>query len=86
MVLWAIAGILAGCLARFVVPDGGATGLAGDTLIGLLGGLAGGFTYHLFGHKPAIYGYDAMSILCAAVGACVLLLVVRAGSGRRTVS
>ena len=86
MVLGGIVGILAGGLARFLIPDGAATGMAGDTLIGLLGGLAGGFTYHLFGHKPPDYDFDGMSIVCAAAGAFALLLVVRAGSGRRTVS
>gem|GEM_PF-2208345 len=83
--LWAIAGFLVGILGRYVVPDCGPSGLAGDTLVGMLGGLAGGFTYHLFGHKPPIYEYDAWSIVSAVAGAFIVLLAVRAGTARRTI-
>ena len=86
MLLWGAVGFMVGVIARYIVPDTGPSGIGGDTLVGILGGLLGGFTYHLFGHKPPVYDFDAWSVVCAAIGAFTLVLVVRAASGRRTIA
>ncbi len=84
MLVEAIAGLCVGVLARYIVPD--SPGVGGDTLAGIVGGLLGGFIYKLFGHKPPLDDYNGWSIASAAIGAFVIILVIRATAGRRTIA
>jgi uncharacterized membrane protein YeaQ/YmgE (transglycosylase-associated protein family) len=83
ILFWIIVGIVAGALAKAVVPGKGLGGWIGDLVIGLLGALAGGFLFSLvLGHS---YSGWIGSTVVAFVGAAVLLLIGRAVSGRRAV-
>jgi uncharacterized membrane protein YeaQ/YmgE (transglycosylase-associated protein family) len=84
MLVEAIVGLCVGVIARYIVPD--SPGVGGDTLAGIVGGGLGAFIYKLFGHAPAFDGYDAWSITSAAAGAFILILVIRAAAGRRTIA
>lgn len=84
MLLEVLAGFCVGIIARYVVPD--SAGIGADTLLGIVGGGVGAFIYKLFGHRPAFDEWNAGSIACAVVGALVLILVVRAATGRRTIA
>lgn len=84
MLVHAIAGLAAGIVARFFVPD--SPGIGADTLAGILGGFLGGFVYELFGHKPPFYDYNGWSIVSAIAGAMILIFILRATAGRRTVA
>lgn len=79
----AVVGCIVGVLARYVVPD--SKGIGGDTLIGVVGGLFGGFLYKI-GTKLPFPDFDAWSLVCAAIGAFVLILIVRAAGSRRTIA
>lgn len=74
-------GILAGWLASIVMKGGG-SGILRDLIIGLLGGLIGGWLIPKTGLTiPGAHPYVA-SILTAFVGAVILLFIVRIVSGR----
>lgn len=80
IVYWIVVGIIAGFLAKVVVPGEGPGGIIGDLIVGVLGALIGGFVagmLHIGGS-----GFIATTII-AFVGAVILLFVLRAVTGRR---
>ena len=87
ILFWIIVGIVAGALAKMVVPGEGPGGILGDLIIGVLGAVVGGFIFNMFGSAgagaQAGYGW-LWSILVSFVGAVVLLFIFRAVTTRRT--
>jgi uncharacterized membrane protein YeaQ/YmgE (transglycosylase-associated protein family) len=73
---WIVVGLIAGWLAGKVMKGGG-FGLIGDIVVGVLGGLLGGWIATTFLHLGGMTGINLGSILIAFVGAVLLLLVVR---------
>lgn len=84
MLVEVVVGFCVGVIARYIVPD--STGIGTDTLFGIVGGGLGAFIYKLFGHSLPFDKWNVWSIASAAVGALVLILVVRAAAGRRTIA
>ncbi len=77
-----IVGIIAGWLARMVIPGAGPAGLLGDLVIGVVGAIVGGWIFNSFGH-PGATGVNIGSIIVAFVGAVVVLWLMRLFTGRR---
>jgi uncharacterized membrane protein YeaQ/YmgE (transglycosylase-associated protein family) len=78
---WIVVGIVAGMLAKMVVPGEGPGGILGDLIIGIVGAFAGGWLFNTFlGHS---YSGWIGSTVVAFVGAMVLLVLLRAVTGRR---
>ncbi|MBV8164333.1 MAG: GlsB/YeaQ/YmgE family stress response membrane protein [Candidatus Eremiobacteraeota bacterium] len=73
---WIVVGIIAGFLAKSVVPGEGPGGVLGDMVVGIVGALIGGWIFDSFGSFGAT-GLNLWSILVAFVGGVVLLLIVR---------
>jgi uncharacterized membrane protein YeaQ/YmgE (transglycosylase-associated protein family) len=84
IILWIIFGLIVGVVARWIVPGEGPGGIIGDLVVGIVGALVGGFIYSLFGHA-GITGFNFGSFICALIGAVILLWIIRAISGRRSV-
>jgi uncharacterized membrane protein YeaQ/YmgE (transglycosylase-associated protein family) len=82
---WIIVGIIAGFLAKAVVPGEGPGGVLGDLVIGVVGAVIGGWIMNAFGNVGAT-GLNIWSIIVAFVGAVVLLLLMRALTGRRSIN
>ena len=80
---WIIVGIVAGFLAKAVVPGEGPGGIVGDLIVGVVGAVIGGWIMHSFGNAGAT-GINVWSIFVAFLGAVVLLVILRALTGRRT--
>jgi uncharacterized membrane protein YeaQ/YmgE (transglycosylase-associated protein family) len=82
LIFWIIVGIVAGALAKRVVPGEGPGGTVGDLITGVIGALAGGWLFQTF----LGYSYSGWigSTLVAFLGAVVVLLVLRLATGRRT--
>jgi uncharacterized membrane protein YeaQ/YmgE (transglycosylase-associated protein family) len=80
LLAWIMVGLIAGWLASQVVAS--RFGVIGDTLVGMAGALIGGFLFNEFG-ETGTTGLNIWSIFVAFVGAVVLLVVLRALSGRR---
>jgi uncharacterized membrane protein YeaQ/YmgE (transglycosylase-associated protein family) len=83
ILIWLVVGLIAGYLARVVVPGEGPGGVIGDLVIGVVGALLGGWIFGFFGHS-GVSGLNIYSIVVAFVGAVVLLFIARALSGRRS--
>ncbi len=79
---WIVVGLIAGFLAKMVVPGEGPGGAFGDIIVGIIGAVIGGWLFTAFGHAGA-NGINLYSILVSVVGAVVLLGIMRAFSGRR---
>jgi uncharacterized membrane protein YeaQ/YmgE (transglycosylase-associated protein family) len=71
---WIIIGLIAGFLAGKVMKGGG-FGVLMDIVIGMIGGVIGGWLFGMLGIFPG--GGLIGSILVAFVGACILLGLVR---------
>ena len=79
---WIFVGLFAGLLARFVVRDD-RSGCLYTIAVGVLGALIGGALMQWAGHQ-GVNEFDLRSILVAALGAILLLLVLGAIRGRRS--
>lgn len=73
---WLLLGLIAGSLAKFVMPGKDPGGFFVTILIGMAGGVIGGFLGSLIG-LGKIESFDLGGIFIATVGAIVLLLVYR---------
>lgn len=81
LVGWIVVGLVAGWLARWVVKDD-RQGCLYTMIVGVLGALIGGALMNAAGRK-GIGDFDLRSILVAALGAVLLLLILQAIGGRR---
>jgi uncharacterized membrane protein YeaQ/YmgE (transglycosylase-associated protein family) len=83
-ILWAvIIGLIAGFVARAVVPGPDPMGVLGTLALGLVGSLIGGFLGWLIFHKDASSGALQLSgVIGSIIGAIIALLVWRAVSSR----
>lgn len=69
---WAVFGLVAGAIARMLVPGSGAGGLVVTVMLGVVGAVVGGFLGTQFGFGE-VDGFDVRSFLIAIGGAVVLL-------------
>lgn len=82
ILLWILFGLIAGAIARWIVPAGPG-GIIVDIIVGILGAVIGGFVYGLFGHT-GVTGFNLWSFGCAIIGAIILLGFIRLFTGRRS--
>jgi uncharacterized membrane protein YeaQ/YmgE (transglycosylase-associated protein family) len=81
---WIILGLLAGLIAKAILPGDDPGGIIVTTIIGVLGALGGGFIAQAIGFgDPIDEFFDFSTWLAAIIGAIVLLLIWRAVSGER---
>ncbi len=80
---WIVVGLLAGWLAGLVVKGGG-YGCIGDIVVGVIGGVLGGWiASHFFHMGDPMSGINLPSIGVAFVGAVIFVVILRLISGRR---
>jgi len=72
---WIVFGLIAGVIAKFVVPGEMPGGILGDIIVGIVGAVIGGWVYGLFGHA-GVTGFNVGSMICAVIGAIILLIVI----------
>jgi uncharacterized membrane protein YeaQ/YmgE (transglycosylase-associated protein family) len=76
-------GLVAGFIARAVVPGGDPMSVWGTILLGIIGSFIGGFIGYVLTHHDAEDGaFQASGIIGSIVGAIIALLIYRAVSGR----
>lgn len=79
---WIVVGLIAGLLARWIVKDD-RSGCIYTVMVGIIGALLGGALMNATGRK-GVGEFEVRSILVAAVGAVLLLLILQALAGRST--
>lgn len=80
IVAWTATGLLAGVLARWIVGDE-RSGCIYTVVVGILGALIGGALMQAVDGRP-LDDFSIRTVLVAAVGAVLLLLVLQAIAGR----
>jgi uncharacterized membrane protein YeaQ/YmgE (transglycosylase-associated protein family) len=80
-----VVGLIAGALARLLVPGRQSMSVGMTILLGIVGSFVGGFLGFLIFHKDAADGFlQPAGIIGAVIGAVIVLLIVGA-RGRRAV-
>jgi uncharacterized membrane protein YeaQ/YmgE (transglycosylase-associated protein family) len=85
LIVWlAVIGLIAGALARLLVPGRQNIGILATMVIGIVGSFVGGFLgYVLFHHDAQNGALQPSGIIGSVIGAIIVLLVVTRTSGRR---
>ncbi|TMK49246.1 MAG: GlsB/YeaQ/YmgE family stress response membrane protein [Actinobacteria bacterium] len=82
IIAWLIVGLLAGAIARALVPGPDPMGLLGTMLLGLVGSVIGGLIGNLF--VSGDQDLTPAGLIGSILGAVIALLVYRAATRRRT--
>jgi len=79
---WIVFGLIAGAIAKFLMPGKDPGGCVITTIVGIVGAVLGGYLATMLGYG-GIQGFDIRSFVVAVIGAILLLIIWRAISGRR---
>ena len=83
IIAWIVLGLLAGILAKFILPGDDPGGIIVTTIIGIVGAILGGFVAKALGFgDPIDEFFDISTWVAAILGALVLLVAYRAVAGR----
>lgn len=80
---WIIFGLIAGIIAKLVMPGRDPGGCIVTMLIGIAGAFVGGFLYELLTGRQQFMVFDLGSMVLAIIGAVVILAIYRAVLGNR---
>lgn len=83
---WVIFGLIAGIIAKAVMPGRDPGGCIVTMLLGIAGAFVGGSIYSLFTDRPwsmELMQFDLGSMVLAIIGAVVILAIYRAVVGGR---
>ena len=80
---WIVVGLIAGVLAKLIMPGDDPGGIIVTIIIGIVGAFVGGFVVNLFG-GAGVSGFNIWSILVATLGAIILLAIYRLVAPRMT--
>jgi uncharacterized membrane protein YeaQ/YmgE (transglycosylase-associated protein family) len=83
IVAWVFFGLIAGIVAKLLMPGRDPGGCIVTMLLGILGAFVGGFIFELLTGRPQIMRFDFGSLFVAIIGAVVVLLIYRLIVGRR---
>lgn len=75
-IIWIILGLVAGILAKFIMPGRDPGGFIVTMLLGIVGALVGGFISTRIGFGD-VTGFNLPSIIIAVLGSMLLLFIYR---------
>jgi uncharacterized membrane protein YeaQ/YmgE (transglycosylase-associated protein family) len=81
LLLWIVFGIVAGSVAKLLMPGPDRLGIVGTIFVGVAGAIVGGFIGALSGAGGFI-GFDFRSLLMAIIGSLLVLFCYRSFSMR----
>ncbi len=73
---WILFGLLAGAIAKFILPGSDPGGIIVTMIIGVVGGVVGGWLSSAFGGS-GVTGFNVSSFIWAVIGTLVLLVIYR---------
>ena len=74
LISWVLVGIIAGVLAKWIMPGEGPGGFGVTIILGMAGAALGGFVVSVLGGTGAT-GFNVWSILVATFGAVILIFL-----------
>lgn len=81
---WLLLGLIAGAIAKALLPGDDPGGIIITMLIGIVGAVLGGFLADVLFNADAMDEFfDLTTWLCAIAGSIILLLIYRAVAGNR---
>jgi uncharacterized membrane protein YeaQ/YmgE (transglycosylase-associated protein family) len=84
IIAWIVLGLLAGMIAKAIMPGGERVGIILTTVLGIAGALVGGFLATALGFgDPIDEFFDLSTWIAAVAGALIILWVWNLISGRR---
>jgi uncharacterized membrane protein YeaQ/YmgE (transglycosylase-associated protein family) len=81
IISWIVLGLIAGALAKWIMPGRDPGGIIVTIIIGIVGAMLGGWIGSMIGFG-SVTGVNLGSIVTAVVGALILLAVYRMVKGR----
>ena len=84
IISWILFGLLAGLIAKWIMPGPDGGGFIVTTVLGIAGAIIGGFLARLMGYGVNEIGSPGflLSLFLAVLGAVILLGVYRLATGR----
>jgi uncharacterized membrane protein YeaQ/YmgE (transglycosylase-associated protein family) len=83
IISWIVFGLIAGAVAKLLMPGRDPGGCIVTMLLGIAGAFVGGFLYEILTGVPQYMTFDLPSLLVATLGAVVVLVIYRLIVGRR---
>jgi len=84
IIILLIVGLIAGAIARLVVPGRDKMGLLATAGLGVLGSFVGGFLENLvFFHTMSLFALHPTGIIGSIIGSIIVLLLSRLFGGKR---
>src|SRR5581483_9889601 len=78
IVILILVGLVAGFVARLLVPGRDPMGIVGTIVLGIVGSFVGGLIWNLIQyHRVAPHKYHLVGIIGSIIGAIVVLLILR---------
>lgn len=81
IIAWIVLGLIAGAIAKFLMPGRDPGGIFITIIIGIVGAIIGGFIGQALGVGD-VTGFNFPSLIIAVLGSIVLLIVYRMVRGR----
>lgn len=85
IIAFLVIGLIAGLLARALMPGNQSMGLLATTLLGIAGSFVGGLVGSLFRNDGRVFDLHPSGILMSVLGAMLLLFLVGMAGRRRRV-
>jgi len=80
---WIVFGLIAGIVAKLLMPGRDPGGCIITMLLGVAGAFVGGFLYRLLTGREVFLRFDLGSLVVAILGAVAILAIYRLVTGRR---
>ncbi len=77
IVSWILFGLLAGAIAKFILPGSDPGGIIVTILLGIVGGVLGGALGSGLLGAGGVTGFNVSSFVWAVIGSLVLLIIYR---------
>lgn len=84
IIAWIVVGLIAGALARMLMPGKDPGGLVITILLGIAGAVVGGFIAVALNISNGVDDFDIGTIVLAVLGAMLILFGYRMVTGQRT--